>query len=424
MSERTAPQIATTLSTPELEPQGGTTSKYKLWRDMRKDPTIALARWLSVAPVLTAEWSVEHTLDAPEGAVDLVRREVLPLKIHYMRSAMYGCVDYGWQAYEKVLTRRDDGSVGLDKLKPLFQDLTTILVDVKTGAFTGLLNGTQEPRAKLDVEECLLCAIDVEGTDWYGQSIMAVAEAPHKKWNLAEGAAARYDQKVAGANWVVYYPVGVTKVDGADQDNFLVAKTILAALESTGSVAVPRLVDNWVDELDKESPNSWFIELLGDGSPKQYSFANRLGYIDSLKVRAFGIPERAILEGQFGTKAEAETHGDLATTNMEVRALILVQLLNWHVVNHLLRLNYGPGVENTVYVQMAPIADANRAFLRKVYESIVASPDGALLEISKIDLEAMRDKLGVPTMPEADAPADDGGAGDPPENDIQDDTEE
>ena len=53
------------------------------------------------------------------------------------------------------------------------------------------------------------------------------------------------------------------------------------------------------------------IELLSDSGKGQQPFTDRQKYLDILKVRAFGFPERSILEGQFGTKADV---GDSVTT--------------------------------------------------------------------------------------------------------------
>jgi len=44
----------------------------------------------------------------------------------------------------------------------------------------------------------------------------------------------------------------------------------------------------------------------------QGSFIDRQKYLDALKMRAFGLPERSILEGSHGTKAEADVHADIA----------------------------------------------------------------------------------------------------------------
>ena len=108
-----------------------------------------------------------------------------------------------------------------------------------------------------------------------------------------------------------------------------------------------------------------------------------------------GVPERAALEGQFGTKAEAGVHGDFAITNIEMRHKKIVQIINWHVVNHTLRLNWGEKEENTVWIKAWPLNDVVKRYLASVYDKILTSPEAASQELADIDAEALRDRLGI-----------------------------
>jgi len=380
-------------------------SDYKVWRLMRKDPTITLARQLCVAPVLAAPWSVEHTKDAPEGAVELVTESMMPLRIHLVRSGLLGCIDFGWQGYEKILGLDSQKAVYLRKLKPLIQDTTDILVDPDTGAYDGLRQRVPE-EIDLRVDETLLLNIDVEGTYWYGQSLMEIARTPYDRWEDIDKAATRYDNKIAGTHWLVHYPAGTSNYDGVELDNYEIAKKILASLESSGGIVVPRQLERLTDDLTRDAADAWVIELLTDSGAGSTAYESRQKYLDALKVRAFGLPERAVLEGEFGTKAEAEAHADLAILNMELRHVLVCQQINWHVVNQLLRLNYGPATDNSVYIEPAPIADLALGFLRELFTALIGTPEGFLELTEKIDLEALQDRLGVPLVPagEPDAP--------------------
>jgi hypothetical protein len=380
---------------------------------MRFDPTIRLARDLAMAPVLASQWSVEATDDAPPGALTFIDAQIKPLRLHILRTAMTGCIDFGWQAFEKVFEIGRDGLYAIRKLKPLLQDITEILVDEKTGAFAGLRQSPQNyynmadaganGQIDLGIQECLLIAIDVEGTNWYGQSIMEVARKAFDQWNTVEAAADRYDRKVAGAHWVIHYPPGESNVDGVTTDNFEVARRFLNTLESSGSIAVPRVLSKTIKDLNGGlGEDAWKIDLLSDQGTALANFIDRQKYLDALKVRAFGMPERAILEGQFGTKAEAEAHADFAITNMEIRHQVLVQLINWHLINHLLRINWGVEVEDTVHVEPAPITDLDRIFLRDVYKAILTTPEGLASETATVDWQALRERLSIPEQPEPD----------------------
>lgn len=401
--EKTSPQILTSLFGMDELPKMVSGSTYNTYRKMRRDPTIALARWLIAAPILASDWSFEEKNDAPEEARDFIDEQLSPLQMHLMKTGLYGCIDFGWQPYEKVWELNEEGRVVVRKVKPLLQDLTTIRVDVKTGAYAGLRQG--KDNLDMRVEETLLYYFDVEGTDWYGQSLMEnIREVPYDGWNTINKAADRYDRKIAGSHWVIYYPIGTSTIDGQKVDNFQVAKRLLNTLEASGAIAVPKQIDEIIDELNEKSPKAWEIELLSDSSSARSNFTDRMKYLDALKVRGLGLPERAVLEGEFGTKAEAEAHADFAITNMELRHKQLVQLTNWHLVNHLLILNFGPAAANTVYIEPAPITDLALTYLRDIYKQFITQPEGMLAELTHVDLESLRDRLGIPTLPESDQP--------------------
>lgn len=365
-------------------------------RTMRKDPTIALARALVTAPVLAARWSYEETANAPTGAREFIESEMNQVRLHLLRNIMTGWLDFGWSPFEKVFIVNDEGMMTVQKLKPLLQDQTLIIVDPANGGFMGF----KQEDDYLDLPYCFLSSCDVEGTMWYGQAIMRNAEGPYDSWSSLDTVATRYDTKVAGSHWVVYYPVGESELDGTMTDNYEIAKAILQGLEASGRVAIPRLIDQMLADSVNVAGNvkdgGWRIELISDQGAGSTSFIDRMKYVDNLKVRALGLPERSVLEGQYGTKADAESHADFAITNMELRHEMMVLDINWHLVNQLLLLNYGPGTENSVYIKPAPIADKTLSFLREIYRTMIQSPEGFAHEILGIDTGALKDKLGIP----------------------------
>jgi hypothetical protein len=408
MAERTGAQVLIQPSPDTYSPGGGIlinrnrrTYGRKV-REMRKHPTIRLARSLSAAPVLVAQWSIESTDKAPEGTKDFIGEVMMPLRTHLLKYIFAGCSDWGWAPFEKVFRVNELGYTIVDKIKPLLQDFTDILVDLETGAFAGFRQFNRHgDRIDLTIPESLLINMDMEGTDWYGDSVMEAVEPTYDKWKETDAGATRYNKKMAGAHWVIHYPPGTSNVDGVETDNFTVAKRVLQQLESAGSVAVPKSVSGTLDDLNRDSPNAWSIELLGDPGG-QVSFVERQKYLDALLARAYELPERAVLEGQFGTKAEAEAHADLAMIAMQLRHDWVCQQVNWHLVNQLLRLNFGRAAENTVYIKPAPIVDTDRLYLRQIYQAILQNEAGFLTELDTVDMEAMKDRLGIPIKPDRD----------------------
>lgn len=409
MSERTGPQILVSVASTydgELTPPADIPrSFYAKVRQMRRDPTVKLARLASIAIPLSATWGVEEKDDAPFGARDFIDEQMQPHMLGLVKTAFLGCSDFGWQPFEKIFEVR--GTTRLKKLKPLIQDLTSILVD-DDGSYAGLrqvnrLHGLpfrlQGQIIDLTVSESLVINLDTEGTDWYGEPDMKTVEMAYDRWLESDAGARRYDRKIAGSHWIVYYPLGTSIVNGVDTDNFIIAKQILQSLEASGMIAVPRTLTEQVSELNENTPFAWKIELLSDTGAGSSGFTDRCKYLDGLKVRAYGMPERGVLEGMFGTKAEAQVHADVGIAVFEMRMRMLAYQINCHVVNQLLRLNYGPEAEDKVYMEPSRIADVERAYLQSLYDKVLADPNGFLLEFNEMDMPALRDRLNIPTKP-------------------------
>lgn len=405
LPEKTGPQLFGSADYgPQLLKETGLGSAfYKKVRRMRRHPTVKLARALAVAPLLAAEWSAEAKDGAPNGAQEFIDQQVMPHRTNLLRTSLHGCMDYGWQPYEKVLKLvRQDSQLkfGIQKLKPLLQDVTDILINRTDGSYAGLYqNLTRE--VTLTVSESLTLAVDVEGTQWYGEPDSKAVEPPFDWWEQCNEANLRYDRRIAGAHWIIYYPPGKSEFAGKTLGNFEIAIAILSQLESSTSAAIPSSIENWVDDANKNVVG-WKLDIIAATGDAQTSFVGRLKYLDALICRAYGLPERAVLEGQFGTKAEAEAHADFAITNMELRHRIMVESYNKHLVNHLLELNYGEEAKNTVKICVAPLVDAQLQQMKSVYTSFLSNTDGFAQEMDRINTDAIKEKLGIPMLSEED----------------------
>lgn len=385
-----------------LRPRANARKWFKKVREMRLDPTVSLVRRLIMAPALAADLSYESDADAPEGAVELIKGLIDPMRIHIIDTAFRGCIDFGWQPYELIFDLDDSGNLVIKKMKPLLQDFTQIRVDPETGAYNGLIQGNNDPSqggVELEIENTFVHAWDVEGTDWYGEALMRSVEAPYDDSQDVRQANSRYDNKVAGSHWVIYYPLGRNVINGTEKDNGEIAEDLLKALKSSGSISIPSGVDpSALIGVTLANPQGWRVELITDGGAASTGFTARQQYLDALKARAFGVPERAVLEGQFGTKAEAEAHGDMAVVIVGMRNEMLWQGVNWHIVNRVLRFNYGEQAENTVWVKPAPLNDAQLTYYRNIYNTVFGNPDGFAVEYGELDMPAIRDKLGLPVI--------------------------
>jgi hypothetical protein len=366
----------------------------KTVRAMRRDPTIFLARTMVRAPIIASSWTVECEDESLRNIADTLSKQLLPLRYRLLESATMGLLDWGWQPYEKVWAV-ENGLLVIKKLKPLLQDITKITVDNDTGVFTGFRNGTDEDEVELDLFKSLLLNVNVECDNHYGESYMCNAKGAYESSQRIKSNADIYDKKIAGAHWVIRFPDGSSMYNNVETPNDQIAKALLDALENSGSFAIPYKAQELLDQLNKDAQQVWQIELK-ESSGSGANFEERLSRCDRELVRAFGVPERSILEGQFGTKAEADSHGDFALLGIELLHYNIVEQLNDQLVNVLLRVNYGPEFERKCYIVGQPLSDSSLAFIRQLYTTVLANPDGFMSELASLDMGSIRDRLKVP----------------------------
>lgn len=358
-------------------------------RALRKDATVALGRGLLVSGIKAGSWSVESDEGVSDEIIDFVAQTFLPLREKLMQAAVaFGRVDYGFMPFEKIFAIKN-GRLVITEFKQLLVDITTILIDT-SGRFAGFrqntLTGTP---TDVPLEQSLLINFDVEAANLYGYPLLENIRAIQTMWTTCNDGATRYDTKIAGAHWLIHYPPGTTTVDDVATDNYDIAMSMLAALESSGSIVVPSTVAEYVQELNRADITklyTWDVTLITSQGTRQSTFVDRLKYLDSLKIRGLILPERSMLEGSYGTLAEAQSHVGLAVTNMQSTDRAITQMVNDQVVNQLLAINWGlaPG---TVRLVAAPLVDLDLEFLRKLYLA---------LGNKQIDIVALQESLNIP----------------------------
>jgi len=401
MAEKTGPQVVIKRRYEGSNYVGPIS--YRKIREMRRDPVISLIRTMLFSGVLSGEWSTEidHERedldrDTLEEIRDFIHDQMGTHRLSILRTGILGCFDFGWQGYEKIFDLDETRLLyTLKKLKPLLQDMTCILTDDLTGSLNGLRSGDVD----LSVSECLLLNFDVEGTMWEGQSQIELAEKEYDQKQFIVSSASRHDKKMAGSQWIIRYPVGKTpQPDGTEVENHVLATQMLDAIESNGLIAIP-LSRNRLTTAENKGENPWSIELM-TANGAVIEFTERFMYQDKSIARVLGWPERAILEGQFGTKAEAQAHGDFVITMIEYRHDSLLELINWHLVNQLIRINWGPEYENAVWLKATKLNDSAKNFLSELYWKILDNADGFLAEFDKLDIDSIAQSLSVPRREE------------------------
>lgn len=381
---------------------------YARVREIRKDPTVNLARLLCVAPILACKWTYESDEDATPEELNYVNSF---LRHHraLVKAAALGMVDFGFAPFEVCWELSPEGYWVPSEFVPLLQDITSIKID--GGRFVGFvqkyqsLEGEEVQSSIEGLFKALLFAEGQEGANLYGEGPIENLDATCESYDNVLSVADAYDRKTAGAVWIVRYPVGSTEFNGVKTNNFTIANTLLSTLKANGNIAIPTSVAQAVGNVVGGAPfnklitsNDWEIELKESSGTSSTHMQARAEYLDKLKVRALGLPERSMLEGRHGTLAEAEAHADVALTVAIDRVNYILEQLNKGPVLAGTVVNFGPDRARKVRLIAEPLTSEERTFLRGIYTTILQSSDLGLLDVQNIDLAALRDIIGIPSV--------------------------
>jgi len=374
---------------------------YSTYRKMREQPTIALARTIATVPIRVATWSIEANDGVPEERVEFIRQQVESFWPGIIYNIPFS-LDYGFQSFEKVWVV-DNGRYVYSKIKPLLPDYTKVMIDKATGTFAGL----KQHDVEIGAEKAFWFTYDGEAGNFYGRSrhenIRANAWQP---WLDTAKQMAQYGAKTAGVIPIIEYPTGESKdATGAVRSNFELAKKVIENLSQAKGIAMPNQFKRFAEDLmakgiSLKDMEAWVISFLEPKGQHGGDFVNMLKYYDSQLMRGWLVPERAAIEGTFGTKAEAETHGDLA---MAVAMLLYEDILrnvNWYLINPLLKYNFGYDAENTIYLSRAGMAPEQQAFFRDLLGKTLSNPANIDLLVKWLDIDTMLDSAGLPKASE------------------------
>jgi hypothetical protein len=376
---------------------------YATYRVMAAHPTIVLAAAAVILPVLAAEWQV--TADkkkAPAGAEEFISDLLIPQRGRIVSECLRS-LTFGSYAAEIVHTIKD-GFWTVAKFKWLLPELNEYLVD-EHGNLAGIRNGTVVvPAAKSFVHVC-----DREGDYYYGRSRMENCRRTWANWLAVDDNLYRLGVKVASIIPRVGYPPG----EGLDEagkkiNNAEGARRVAYGMTEGRPVTFPNLSNLSLDDL-KDLPNAaklslWSIDTIdmGNTGPAQSALIEQLKYMDMLIVRAWGQPERSVLEAtRSGSRADSESHGDLATAGAEAVHESIVDSINRQVVDPLIRANFGEEAVGTVRLEAVPMVDERQDIDRAILDGMAANPTAFIEALRHTDMDALMDRLGAPRNEDA-----------------------
>lgn len=375
------------------EPPPGT---YGTYRRIVSDPTVALARAIFSGPIVLNSWVVNAREDASEEAKQLIEETILPQRPVFVPEALRA-IDHGWKPFEKVWEVRERQLV-LRKLKSLLPDKTKIKTD-EYGTFAGI----EQDKTYLPPNKCLVVTNDGEAGNYYGRSRCENIRGIWSKGQQTDEKGAQLTTKVAAIVPIVHYPDGTSFDErGAEMPNYEAAKRILTQLSCGQGIAVKNLFASTDDpqlQAELAGKGSWVISFLEAASAASSlaGMTDRQRYYDTLKVRGWLMPERAVTEAiTAGSRADSEQQTTSALGQAIHADKEIARHISWYAVDDVLTLNFGEQARGSVWVEPAPLTDELKAVFSRLLDAVLNNPGTLEEALIQTDMNAVWDALEIP----------------------------
>jgi hypothetical protein len=198
---------------------------------------------------------------------------------------------------------------------------------------------------------------------------------------------------------------GDDDVDGTQQerDNALIAANLAATMKNNGALTLPAL-----QQMAGMQAAGWSVEFL-ESKGQQQNFISGLEYYDKQFVRAFGISDRAVLEAEHGSKADAAVATSATGLHLSHLHEKLTNFFDCHLVEKLLTVNFG---EAKAWLKAVPLGDDRVELYTKMFELVAGDPGSGPELLSRVDIDTLAEVVNVPLLPEEEAR--EGERGEPP----------
>lgn len=373
---------------------------YETYREMRRNPTIKLARSVTRMPIVTASVPLQTRDDSvPEAWKEFIAENLDTLWPRFVREALFA-LDYGWAAFEKVF-EIEGGRYRLAKLKYLLPEKTKIILTKADGSFAGLKQG----ETTIEPERALVFSHDKEGDNYYGESVLeGIRETAWWPWVQKRQKQLQYMTKVAAVTPMIEYPPGESDDgSGATQSNEALATAVLRNLGNAKGVAFPNSIMSYLQNVPMamqtqsvDALRAWRISFLETKESHGAEFDASIAHDESLMARGYLVPERAVLEGQKGTLAEAEAHAGLAEQASSMILQDIVDHWNRYVVDQLLVLNFGEEAKGACFYQRESLDTATRSFYRALVMAVLSQPANTDLFMDWLLVDELLDAAALP----------------------------
>lgn len=395
---------------------GSGVDAYTLWpgtfatyRAMEADPALAIAKAAIVLAILAAESYVEIDEDLADDATAQRGKEIIETEVLNRRSTvlrqMLEAVFVGFQAFEIVYGVKvaKDGSsyTGVAKIKPLACEMTSALIDDK-GNFAGARNGQTE----LKGPKLLWIVYDSRNGNPYGRGRYENARRPWSNTKFLEDRKIQLVRLGTGIIVKIGYPPDSEQDKAAGRFPNRDAAIAIARSLSDGNNAVfenlvgldPQQIINDPALAGKSNVSIETIDL-GDPGPRLSAIGNEQDRLAKDLVRALLLPERTVQEATMaGSRADSESHGDIASADAEATHELIVDQANEQLVDPLIRENCGERYVGRIRWVASPLQDEQRRQYDKMWAALLTDPQIRASVVDSIGddgLQRLMDRLGL-----------------------------
>jgi len=302
------------------------------------------------------------------------------------------CLDFGFKAmelrykpgklkyYEEDKMKTFEGIL-LKEPKGLDGETIKILTE-PNGSFKGFqqnINGNEVDVLVKD-RKPLVFVNDFESGNYYG---ISAQESIYPYWydaNLNRQFHMRYLERKGTGILKGYYPDGKTTVSDSETDNQDVMLNLLDGIMEGTVVAIPSATDEKGNKL-------WEIEYL-DMNDKTNPFIERANYLDQMILRGLVIPEKALTQGEIGSRASVESFQNMFVLRRQAVLDDIVDSIDRYVVPHWKELNFDP--EITLKIKPGKIDDDSKELAEKIAEKLVDKG------VFGVEQQWLIDKTGIP----------------------------
>lgn len=207
------------------------------------------------------------------------------------------------------------------------------------------------------------------------------------------GLADRAFEKWADPPVLAFHPA-VTGLDETGEEvNYSDAALALAErIRSGANASMPSSVVKGFDEKNTNIREWWIEQMKSEANFN--ALHDMFKYLDVQKLRAMMVPEQSLIEGNStGSKNVAEKYGDIFQESQAVVMQEIDDQINRYLIPQLLEANFGPGGPTCTKVTNGFDA-ADVETMRQIVGGI-ANADSRNMPV---DIRAMLEKLGVPTL--------------------------